>query len=498
MRSCVDQVLKSTDRWCEPDSWEAYESQGLLADTYRMAGDFRDASNLYEPLCDRNTQTSLLSNGDMRYLLQRLAAAHQGLGNNERAVEVLVEELRISEMIYSIPHPELLASLERLAESYVAVGAARKAVTLLEHVVKCETKHISREYWWLGLMSTLAQAYDQLDQYDQAVPLLEEMHAHWSKTLLANDPVRNVTMNRLAHAYLKIGEPIQVVKLLEEVVKIDASSLPRDDPNRLSAMERLAEAYLNLDMPSQAIPLFEGVMEFGRSDLPMNDGKRSYTVDRLASAYLKTGKPGQAATLLEEVLECFPAHDSGRSISIDRLAEAYLRLDKADQAVTLLEEVVEIDASSLPANHPGRLTTVARLAETYIRLGRSNQAVPFLEELVALDASNLAEEDKSRLMSRRKLAQAYTELEDSQKAGDAISILQDVMDKGRETLHADPKELEWTQKILAHAQEKLRKTSQQQSIMISKEEQGILADRPPASMVYRHIRDFTRKAALMF
>jgi hypothetical protein len=99
------------------------------------------------------------------------------------------------------------------------------------------------------------------------------------------------------------------------------------------------------------------------------------------------------------------------------------------------------------------------------------------------------------------LARAYTDLGTTEQVEVAISLLEEVIDKGRETLHADPHELSFMRERLAGAQEKLREILGERSLKIPEEEQdtpGIAANEGSDSAVYQHFRGFTRRAPLMF
>jgi tetratricopeptide (TPR) repeat protein len=468
MQGCVEQVMQSTTRWFAPHSWEVCETQALLADIHYATGNHRAAVNLYERLYESCLQVFVSNNLRMQGLLRRLTRAHMSLGNNERVVALLYEELRISAKLYPFHHPAVLDNLDRLAESYITVGAAQKAVILLKDVVKLESAQIPRDYWWLRIASTLARAHQILGEYQHAIPILEEVRFRDSRTLLSDDPVRVATLTELARAYLGLGKPKQAATLLEEVVEIDALRLPPNDAERLRSMDALAQAYLKIDRLNEAVTLLEEVVKIDVSSVPLNDSRRLSSMDRLARAYLELHKPYQSAELLEQVVHIersiLPPNDPGRLISMDRLACAYLQLDKPSQAAKLLEEVVEIERSSLPPDDPERLVTVDRLARVYLRLNKPNQAVPLLEEIVALRTSHLREEDKSRLLSVRKLAWVYTNLGLGHKVCQAVSLLEEVMGKGRETLHTDLEQLARTQEMLAKAQEKLRQKSGEQSL----------------------------------
>lgn len=497
MHSCVTQLLQTIAPWSELDSPEAYRAQALLADTYRLTGKLQDGVDLYESLLERNSRTFVLNDIYNIELLIGLIEALRSLGNNERALEMSIEKLRICQRAFPPHAPFLLDCMSNLAQLYIIVGAVDKAITLLEDEVNFMLKQTSRNHLSIELMTTLASAYEVLDQYEQATSILEIIHSYYTRTLSADRCEQIGITCRLAHVHSKLDKPLRATRLLEEVVEIDVSSL-QDGSRRVSVYWQ-AYAYLQLDRPSQAMVLLEEVVAIDTLSLAPNHPERADGMHRLAQTYLRLDKPNEAIPLLEEVVQTDASDlflDSEVRLEIMiGLAQAYRKLNKLGQAVLLLKQVADAVASDPSPNNPERLDIMFDLAEEFLRLDETVQAVMLLEELVELH------EDTNRLRSIRRLARAYTKLGTCEKIQEAVSLLEGVMDQGKETLHADPEVLRNTQRILAAARKKLRRISGEQSPVDSTKAQEtpeVKADEPLSGSVYRHIRNFTKSAALMF
>jgi tetratricopeptide (TPR) repeat protein len=503
MQSCVDQILQTTTHWFGPDSWEAYSCQMLLADAHCTAGNFRNAVDLLEPLYERISRNSALRELDQREFLQTLSRANRSLGNYERAVTLLLEELQIAQSSLPPDHAGACYVVFRLSEVYIIGDEFEKAVKLLEDALNLDSRQFPRDRISHWMIITLATAYVlRLDEYAQTTPIFETMYAQDLGKPSRDDGSPTNMTNALATANIILDKVNQAVSLLEELVETQRPCLPPDDPDRLAAITRLAMLYVALEQPNQAVKLLVEVVEIERSSLLPDDPERLSNLDTLALAYLKVPQPDKAMTLLEEVVDFgrsrVPLHDLDLLHSIDRLADAYLQLDKPSQAVALLEEVVEC----LPLDLSEELVSKMKLlARAFRDLNRPHQEVSLREQIVAWDTSHLAEDNATRLLSVRRLAGAYVNFGTGEKIQEAMSLLEEVMEKGKETLHADPEELKFTQGRLGDAQEKLRQISEGHSLVQSLEEQGILnvtADKPIGSAVYQHLRDFTKKAARMF
>ncbi|KFY48789.1 hypothetical protein V495_01031 [Pseudogymnoascus sp. VKM F-4514 (FW-929)] len=92
------------------------------------------------------------------YKLQ--ARALINLGDNKKAVELLEHIVKIQATTLAKDHPRLLASQQLLAVAYRSNGQAPKAVELLEHVVKIREATLAEDHpYLLASQSDLAAAY---------------------------------------------------------------------------------------------------------------------------------------------------------------------------------------------------------------------------------------------------------------------------------------------------------------------------------------------------
>ncbi|KAI4854469.1 purine and uridine phosphorylase [Aureobasidium sp. EXF-8845] len=397
------------------DAWEQVLSLLALsalhpANARCAAGNFRDAVDLLEPLYERMIHSPVFLDSDQREFLQTLSDANHSLGNSERAIALLVEELEITQKKFPLDDPAMREILSRLSEVYIVVGEAEKAVTLLKDAVKLKGKQDPPHHTWHWMMVTLARAYLRLYQYDEAIPILEAVSSHDVGKQVGDDESPTKILNGLAIAYLRLDKPDRAVPLFEEVVEANRSSRLPTDPGRLESMSLLAEAYLKIGKPEQAVLLLEEVVKIDMSRLPPDDPERCRNMDDLAEVYLELDKPHQAVPLLEEVVKIDKSRGLEYHGSIDRLAQAYITLAQPDQAVLLLEEVVELNKSVLSSVDMPQLAITARLAQAYINHDRPNQAVPLLVEVVDIERSSLPPDDSRRLDNVENLAEAYIRL----------------------------------------------------------------------------------------
>ncbi|KAM0157263.1 hypothetical protein ACHAPG_004757, partial [Botrytis cinerea] len=142
------------------------------------------------------------------------------------------------------PSKESLPLYDLQARSLLNTGKNKKAVALLEQVVKIQETTLAEDHPnRLASQHTLASAYEANGQIKEAVALLEQVVKIQEITLAEDHPNRLTSQHTLAIAYEANGQVKEAVALLEQVVKIREITLTEDHPDRLASQHELASAY---------------------------------------------------------------------------------------------------------------------------------------------------------------------------------------------------------------------------------------------------------------
>ena len=243
------------------------------------------------------------------------------------AIMWLAQAGRWDEEHFAEGHPRRLKSQHVLGGAYVNDGQARKAVRLLENVVKIE------------------------------------------EVLAEDSPSRLASQHELGRAYIDNGQIRKAIQLLENVVRIKGETFTEDHPNVLTSQHVLASALLADGQVTQAVELLEHVVTVQGRLLPEDHPNLLTSQHELASALLTDGQVTQAVELLEHVVtmqEGVLAEDhSDLLISQHELARAYEATSQIDKAKLLIEHVVSVRRESLAEDHPYRLQSEELLSYLY-------------------------------------------------------------------------------------------------------------------------------------
>ena len=142
------------------------------------------------------------------------------------------------------PSKEYIRVYSLDASNLINLGYPKKAVQLLEYVVKIEESVLPEDHSdRLTSQHQIASAYQDNGQVVKAIQLLEHVIKIQELVLPEDHSSRLTSQHELARAYLANKQVVQAIQLLEHVVKIEESLLLEDHSNLLASQHQLARAY---------------------------------------------------------------------------------------------------------------------------------------------------------------------------------------------------------------------------------------------------------------
>jgi tetratricopeptide (TPR) repeat protein len=307
------------------------------------------------------------------------------------------EEVMSLEASLAETHPGRLASQHELARAYLTDGQKKKAVALLEHVVRVEKGSPAQNHpHLLASQHELARAYLVCGQVKQATTLLERNIKGRIGDIAEDHPDHLASQYELAQAFQAMGHVPQAIALLEHVVKVEEGSLAESHPHRLTSQRALARAYQVDGQVERAVTLLEHVIKVSTDVLEENNPYRLESQSELARLYRTNGQLEQAIALLEHVVKvnqdslggCHPSVQT----SMRELDCAYQANKQAGNAVALLEHVIYMQECTVAEDHPSWLASQHELAGAYEANGQVGKAVALLEHVVEVRQGSLAED----------------------------------------------------------------------------------------------------------
>ena len=200
-------------------------------------------------------------------------------------------------------HPYTLTSMSNLALTYSALGQQDRALVLNEQTLKLRRSKLGEDHPdTLISMGNLASTYSALGQQDKAL-VLEEQTLKLSRSKLGEDhPDTLMSMSNLASTYSALGQQDRALVLNEQTLKLRRSKLGEDHPDTLTSMNNLAFTFSALGQQDKALVLSEQTLKFRRSKLGEDHPKTLTSMNNLAIQYFGLNQSKAAFDLVNEII----------------------------------------------------------------------------------------------------------------------------------------------------------------------------------------------------
>jgi tetratricopeptide (TPR) repeat protein len=293
-------------------------------------------------------------------------------------------------------HPDTLGSMNRLADSYAALGRQAEALKLREETLTLRKAKLGADHPdTLKSMSNLASSYAALGRHNEALMLREETLAVQKSKLGPDHPDTLGSMNNLASSYSDLGRHVEALKLEVETLALKQQNLGVDHPDTLNSMNNLAISYVTLGRYSEALNLQKETVGLCKAKLGADHPVTLTSMDNLAGCYLVLGQNVEALKLEKETLALRNAKlgaDHPNTLrSMGNLAASLVDLDRPSEALAIIDDFLKrakgkaVDPRLVPNVLGLRLRAFAHLKDA----AGCRQTAQLWEELNRTDAGSL-------------------------------------------------------------------------------------------------------------
>jgi serine/threonine protein kinase len=289
-------------------------------------------------------------------------------------------------------HPDTLASINNLANSYAALGRHADALQLREETLARRKAALGPDHPdTLTSMHNLASSYDALGRHAEALRLREETLDLRRARLGPDHPETLASMNNLANSYATLGRHADALKLREQTLALQKARPDPDYPGLLAGMHNLAESYHALGRHADALQLYQETLALAKDKLPPNHPGTLLIMNNLAwllstAADVRYRDPARAVELAAKAAQVSP----NNAAFSGTLGVARYRTGDWQQAARDLEKAISLRSpgDSINANES------FFLAMTRWRLGDKSGARTWFDKGIAWMGQEKSRQDE--------------------------------------------------------------------------------------------------------
>ncbi len=284
-------------------------------------------------------------------LLAGLASVFAGVGNRERALQLLNEAFELSKTVDDAIDKSV--ALEEIVKRYAAVDQVEQAARIAALMEKGPFKDHA--------LIAIAKKYADAGQFERALRMNDEI----GTTNFKPDILTSV-----AKAYLKGGEKGKATLLLRRAVS--ASARITAENLKQFALSDAALLFAEAGQFDEALRIVKGTEAHG---------PRLTLLTHLAPLFARGGRTQTAEKLLSEAYQLtgFSKGSDYQARDIWEVAEAYAAIGKRDCALQLLKETAAVLVSL--KDRTNNESIFGDIALSYLKLGEDTQALQTTERM---------------------------------------------------------------------------------------------------------------------
>ncbi|AKB35897.1 Kinesin light chain [Methanosarcina siciliae C2J] len=374
------------------------------------------------------------------------------------------EMLRIQEMELPPEHPDIGATLHKMAWLYKDMGRYKDALPLYQRSLEIRKKVLGLEHPDVAdTLNRTAWVYFEMGDYKKAKPLYQQALEIRENMLGPEHLEVAKTLNGLAVLYRNMGKYEQALSLYLQSFEIRKKVLGSEHPDVAKTLNNMAVLYRNMGEYEKAVLLYQQALNLREKVFGSEHPEVAQTLNNMAILYRRMAKYEEAVSLCQrslEIKENFlgPSHPSV-SHALNNLAEVYKEMGKCEMAVPLCHRALEIREKTLEISHPSIAVTLNLLAGIYGSMGDYKKALLLYHQALDIRKKMLGVEHPDTAETLNDLAKLYRNTGESEKALSLCHQALDIREKVFGTEHPDVAE---TLNNLAEIYESIGKTEKAQ------------------------------------
>ncbi|KAI5815406.1 hypothetical protein BZA77DRAFT_248604 [Pyronema omphalodes] len=337
-----------------------------VADYLRHTGHYRDSHSIADRAM--NIRKRLLGHDHPETLRAMLLLAYgvSRIGMRDKAEELQVQVVALSEKVLGGNHPETLIAMSNLAVTLREKGRLDEAEPLQRKVLEAR-KVVSGEDHpeTLSAMNNLAVTLRLKGRLDEAEPLQRKVLEARKVVSGEDHPQTLSAMNNLAVTLQDRGRLDEAEHLQRKVLETREVVHGEDHPETLSAISNFALTLRRKGRLDEAEPLQRKVLEAHKVVFGEDHPGTLIAMNNLALTLQNRGRLDEAEPLQRKVLETrkvVSGEDHPETlIAMSNLAYTYYSKNSLDVAINMMEEVVSRCLRILGSEHHLTLSSMVTL-----------------------------------------------------------------------------------------------------------------------------------------
>ncbi|WP_264323770.1 CHAT domain-containing tetratricopeptide repeat protein [Romeriopsis navalis] len=414
-------------------------------------GQYRQAIPLVKQVLQQQRQRLGERHPEVAASLNKLALLYAAQGQYRLAAPLYQKTLKLQKSLLGPDHPDVATSLDQFAGLYLRQGKYAQAEPLHDQALKIrQAKFGDKHPATATSFKNVATLYQKQGRYALAEPLYRKALYSLRQTLGPKHPYVAMVVTSLASLHVAQGKLQAAAPLYQQVLKQQKAAAEPNAPAIISTLSRLALLHLHEGRYDLAAPVAAESLAMAQKKLGERHPYVASSRNILAAIYRIQGRFDEAETLFQDSLklvrELHGEQHPHVAHSLNNLALLYLYKGRYQRAESFAKQALELRQSMLGENHPEVASGQHNLALIYLWMGRYDLAEPLYKQSLSTKRALLGTQHPDVLASLQGLASLYQQ---QQKYQLAESLHQQALQQAKSVFGAEHPLLGQTLKSVA-------------------------------------------------
>jgi tetratricopeptide (TPR) repeat protein len=312
--------------------------------------------------------------------LHQLVSLYSTRAQFGKAEPLFERELRVREKAMGGEHPEVVATVGRLAQFYIDHGTPQKAERLTKLLLTFAERKVKEQQAVKDEFGKLHKFYERSKDYAEAQAMLRKLEDITAKTTANQDLELATTLDMLGRLYQARNQYDFAERLFKNALAMRERTLSPEHLALAQSYENLAGLYTAQGKQEEAQKYFKQSLEVTEKSLQPTRPEFFTRLDQLGKGYQSTGHRAEAESLYKRGLALIDAR-SPQSFDAERISFAlgalYLKQGKFSAAEPLLKRALKLSESAHGPQHAAVAPILDSYADALDKLNRGGEAAKY-------------------------------------------------------------------------------------------------------------------------
>ena len=388
----IAEIYAKADDWAQRSTYEKKKYVQMLfdyANFFYRYGRYDRAEQIFIRQIALSEELYGIENQDTATSYNELGVIYKEKGEFDKALEYYEKAFEINERVLGIGHPETATNLNNMGSVYhdkgeydKALEYYRKALVIRESVFGTEHQQTASSYNNLGFLYDAKGEYDKaLEYYGKALEIDEK--------ILGSDHRSTATAyNNIGGVYDAKGEYDKALYFMNKALDVREKVLGIEHPETAQLYNNIGVVYEEKGDFNKALEYYGRALEIDEKILGSSHRSTAGTYNNIGMVHYRNKEYDKALESFEKALIVYESvlgqDHTNRALSYNNIGLVYDAKGEFDKAIENYEKAILINENALGQDHPSTATTYYNIGMVYFKKGEYDKARDSFEKALVV------------------------------------------------------------------------------------------------------------------